>query len=320
LLTAVFFFGVKICQGTGCGLLLLLCASNHVYALSPVRSEQANVTIVLSEKNGFYEEFSDALDTQLSASGVSHRVIDSSGSIPDSGLVIGVGMKAAVVVAASNAASVINVLITNASHNKLLHDFPDRATSRNISAIYLNQPVYRQLGLVTAILPGKHNVGILYSNQSTELEDVRQVLNEHHLKVQEQKVDQTHSLADSLQEILLGRSEMLLAIPDAAVYNDSSIRNILLATYRRGIPLIGYSSGYVKAGALCAVYSTPAQIAAQAARLIIKFNETHKLPAPQYPREFKVMVNAQVADSLGLQVKSASVLHDEIDSDTKDAQ
>jgi ABC-type uncharacterized transport system substrate-binding protein len=112
----------------------------------------------------------------------------------------------------------------------------------------------------------------------------------------------------------------LLALPDSAVYNDSTIRNILLATYHRGIPLIGYSSGYVKAGALCAVYSTPEQIAAQAAQLIFKFKDTHKLPAPQYPQEFEVTVNPQVADSLGLQIKNATALHDEIDNITGDSQ
>jgi ABC-type uncharacterized transport system substrate-binding protein len=126
-------------------------------------------------------------------------------------------------------------------------------------------------------------------------------------------------LSNALQEILLGRSEVLLALPDAAVYNDSTIRNILLATYRRGIPLIGFSSGYVKAGALCAVFSTPAQIATQAAALILQFANTHALPFPQYSHEFEVMVNEQVARSLDLQVKGASALHDEIDSETKES-
>jgi len=200
----------------------------------------------------------------------------------------------------------------------LLHDTPAGAASRHVSAIYLDQPIYRQVHLVTAALPDKRNVGILYSTLPAELDAIRHELHEHGLKLQEQKISPTHALADSLQDILLGRSEMLLALPDPEVYNDSTIRNILLATYRRGIPLIGYSSSYVKAGALCAVFSTPAQIATQAAELIVKFNTTHVLPAPEFPHEFDVMVNAQVAESLGLKVKDASALHDEIDSDTRD--
>ena len=105
---------------------------------------------------------------------------------------------------------------------------------------------------------------------------------------------------------------MLLALPDAAVYNDSTIRNILLATYRRGIPLIGFSSGYVKAGALCALISTPAQIAPQAAELIRQFNNTHALPPPQYPHEFEVIVNESVANVLDLQIKNTTELHEKI--------
>jgi ABC-type uncharacterized transport system substrate-binding protein len=220
--------------------------------------------------------------------------------------------------AASDAPAVINVLITKASHEKLLHDFPERAASPGMSAIFLNQSVERQVELVTAILPGKRNVGILYTNVSKELNEIHQELTEHSLKLQEQKVDQTQTLPDALQELLLGRSEMLFALPDAEIYNDSTIRNILLATYRRGIPLIGYSASYVKAGALCAVFSTPAQIATQTARLAVKFNETHILPPAQYPSEFEVRVNTQVAESLGLQVKDASTLHAEIEQALKD--
>jgi ABC-type uncharacterized transport system substrate-binding protein len=312
-------FAVKTYHGIW-WVLLLLFGINFAHAASPDDADQADVTIVLSAKNGFYEEFSNALDSLLTAESVSHRVIDASQTIPDSGLVIAVGMKAASAVMASDASSVINVLITNKLYTKLLHDMHDREASRNVTAIFLDQPYYRQVQLVTSILPDKRNIGILYSIPSSELDGLRQELNEHHLKLHEQKIDPTHTLSDSLQDILTGRSELLLALPDAAVYNDSTIRNILLATYRRGIPLIGYSSSFVKAGALCAVYSTPAQIATQAVRMVVHFKNSHKLPAPQFPREFEVMVNGQVADSLGLQVKAASALHDEIASDIKDTQ
>jgi len=65
------------------------------------------------------------------------------------------------------------------------------------------------------------------------------------------------------------------------------------------------------------VFSTPSQIAAQTAALIRQFGDSHVLPASQYPHEFEVMVNEQVARSLGLKVKSASLLHDEIGREDK---
>jgi len=311
-------FAGKACRVAKWGLLLLFFASSFAYANSPPNAKQSNVTVVLSERSGLYEEFGDTLGRLLSSAKISYQIIDASQPIPDSGLLIGVGIKAATALAGSDAPAVLNVLITKTSHEKLLHDFPGRTAPPGMSAIYLNQSVERQVELVTAILPGKHNIGILYTHVTKELDEMHQEVKEHSLKLQEQKVDQSQTLPEALQELLLGRSEMLLALPDAEIYNDSTIRNILLATYRRGIPLIGYSAGYVKAGALCAVFSTPNQIAAQTAKLIVKFNGTHILPPPEYPQEFEVKVNTQVAASLGLQVKDAATLHDEIEQALKD--
>ena len=298
---------------------LFFCAYGLAYADVSANDQSIDVTIVLSEKKGVYEEFGNSLGQILSKSDITHHVIDATQPLPASGMFIGVGIKAATSLAAGKSLNVINVMISKASHEKLLHDHPERSAA-SMSAIYLNQPYNRQAHMVAAILPGKRNVGILYSNETKELEEVHRVFKEYALKLQEQKVDETKALPGALQELLLGRSDMLFALPDAGIYADSTIRNILLATYHKGIPLIGYSAGYVKAGALCAVVSTPAQIAAQTARMIVKFNETHILPASQYPREFEVMVNRQVADSLGLHVKDGATLHDEIEQGPKDMQ
>lgn len=283
--------------------LLLVCAA------SPAQAEQLSVTVVLSENSGPYLEFSNALGASLLKRNITPVIIeDPARPFPNSGLVIGVGMKAATAIAASNAHAVLNVLIPKSGHEKLLRDFPQRANSKTYSAIFLDQPVGRQVGLIAAALPDKHRVGVLYSSAPVELAQIRREMAEHKLNLQEQAASMALPLHDALQE-LLKKSEVLLALPDAGIYNSSTIRNILLTTYRSGIPLIGFSPGYVKAGALCALFSTPAQFAAQAGILISKFGETQTLPSAQYPQEFEVAVNEQVARSLGLHIKSAAELH-----------
>ncbi len=298
--------------------LLLSFAANPALAQPREAARQPDVAIVLSEKAGSYEEFDSVLGVLLASKGVSHVVTDAAGEIPAAGLVVAVGTKAATAVAASDAPAVLNVLITKASHSKLLHDFPRRAGSHTYAALYLDQPMDRQARLIAAILPQKHTVGLLYSTPPRELAQLGDKLGEYGLTLRSRQVDSLAALPDALQDVL-GRSEVLLALPDAAIYNDSTIRNILLATYRMGVPLVGFSQGYVKAGALCAVFSTPAQLAEQAAALIMQFREVHALPATQYPQQFEVTVNEQVARSLGLNVKTAPVLHDEIDRESKEA-
>lgn len=308
-------FASRVCRPLGWACLLLGMAG-LVHAQPQDDASRSAVTVVLSEDGGPYREFSDALDEFLAARNVHPRVIDAGQPLPTKGLIVAVGMKAAEAAADSDAPHVLDALVTRAGYQQLLRDFPERANS---SVIYLDQPVRRAALLIAAALPGKRNVGLLYSDPPADLAAMKQEFRDRGLALQAQTVNAAHPLSNALQDVL-GRSDVLLALPDTTVYNGSTIRNILLASYRSNVPLVGFSPGYVKAGALCAVFSTPRQIARQAAAMILQFDDTHALPLPQYPREFEVMVNEQVARSLGLQVRSATALYEEIVSEVREIQ
>ena len=176
----------------------------------------------------------------------------------------------------------------------------------------LDQPIKRQLDLITALLPQARSIGLLYTTQPKELNALRMLASTRKLLVNERAVDAGTGIHAALQELLLS-SDALLAWPDAEIYNASTIRNILLATYRNKVPLLGFSGAYVKAGAVGAVFSTPQQIAAQSASIVQAYRESHSLPAMQYAKEFEVSVNEQVARSLGLTIKSAAQLRAEME-------
>ena len=109
---------------------------------------------------------------------------------------------------------------------------------------------------------------------------------------------------DNMGDILarVGRSEVLLALPDGAIYNPENIRNILLSTYRRKQGVIGFSSDMVKVGALATTYSEVEDINAQVAEMAAAFVATGALPAPQFPRYFRTAINEGVARSLDIAV------------------
>lgn len=98
------------------------------------------------------------------------------------------------------------------------------------------------------------------------------------------------------------RSEVLLALPDSAVYNPENIRNILLSTYRRKQGVIGFSSDMVKVGALASTYSEIEDINAQVAEMAASFAASGVLPPPQFPRYFQTAINEGVARSLDIAV------------------
>lgn len=288
--------------------LLLVC-------LLPVSSWAAGLklAVVLSEQGGGYLEYSNALAGLLQDKNVTMRVIDAGQSLPEADLVIAAGMKASIEVARAQPAAMLAVLVPKEGVGKLESDYPALLNGGNhiFSAVYLDQPVKRQLDLILAALPGIHSIGVLYSEPPGELAALRKIAGAKKLELHEQSTTSFANLFVSLQTLLLS-SDVLLALPDTEVYNASTIRNILLATYRNKVPLIGISPGYVKAGALCAVFSTPKQIAEQSANLVLEFIGSHTLPAAQYAKQFDVLVNAQVARSLGLNIRSASEVRDEI--------
>ena len=102
------------------------------------------------------------------------------------------------------------------------------------------------------------------------------------------------------------------ALPDPTVYHAATLQNILLTTYRARVPLVAFSAAYVRAGAVLAVYSTPAQVARRAAEMVKSWQAGRGLPPPQMPREFAVAANAKVAASLGLMLDDAAVIAEDL--------
>lgn len=266
------------------------------------------VSIVLSEDGGAYREFSDSLSNKLPTNGfvLSTQHFDEKLVVAD--LYIAVGMKAASELATKDLAT-LNVLVSKDGYDQLLHMAGQHKKPH--SAIFLDQPMERQVDLLLAALPDTRNVGVLYSVPQPELQNLGRLLIARNVYLRDLKVDESRSLNDALDSVL-DESDVLFVLPDVYVYNAGTIRNILLTAYRKQVPLIGISQAYVKAGALYAVFSTPEQVADQAAGLIQQYADSGKLPSAQYPLDFEVSVNMQVARSLEIHIKNADRLREAI--------
>jgi ABC-type uncharacterized transport system substrate-binding protein len=120
------------------------------------------------------------------------------------------------------------------------------------------------------------------------------------------QIDANEPMFAKLQQ-LLDTSLVLLALPDPQVFNSGNLQNILLSTLRAGIPVVSFSPAYVKAGALIAIYSKPAQVGRQAAQLALPVLQGKELPPPQYPREFWIDVNMPLARSMNLDIDAQAL-------------
>jgi ABC-type uncharacterized transport system substrate-binding protein len=178
------------------------------------------------------------------------------------------------------------------------------------SAIVLDQPYKRQIGLARVALPETRNLGILLGSTSNRYEDfLREAAEKSGFNVEISEVRSGVDLIPKL-EAILNTNDLLLAIPDPLVYNRETAQSILLTSYRHQVPVFGYSRSYVKAGALAAVFSSAKHLAKQAAEIAIETQSaTSMLPPPIVPKYFSVIVNRQVQRSLNLQLPDENVIY-----------
>lgn len=175
---------------------------------------------------------------------------------------------------------------------------PARLRAGSLSAVFLDQPPWRQLELIRLALPAARTVGMLVGAESKGHQPaLEKAARERGFELVAAPAEPADLFA-ALQAVLAD-ADVLLALPDPGVFNSQTAANILTAAYRQQVPLVGFSPAYAKAGALLALYSTPAQVGTRGGELLRQALAGKALPAPQWPREFAVAVNRDVARSLG---------------------
>lgn len=178
---------------------------------------------------------------------------------------------------------------------------------RSVSAVVLDQPFARQLDLIRHALPSRPRIAVMTGPQT------RPYLKSLEREAQARGMQLIPATGIAAQEDIfpalrqvLEQADVLLALPDMLVFNNSNLQNILLTTYRARVPVVTFSPAYVKAGALLAVYSTPAQVARQVVRKLAHWRPGQPLPDLSSPAEFAVVANPKVAASLGIGLDDAA--------------
>ncbi len=111
---------------------------------------------------------------------------------------------------------------------------------------------------------------------------------------------------------LSGGADWVWCFPDSALYAGPLVSELILASVRRGLPLIGFSEGMVRAGALIGFFPDYCDVGRQTAEAVVRALEGEP-PAPrQRPRKFRTAVNERVMRVLGLEPARGSLTGVEI--------
>lgn len=295
------------------GAILLVCS----LLLGSVTTHAASVLVVLSESSPIYLEFADVLRKELVRDAVTLEVVAITSDAPwqtgptEHSLVVTVGSRAAE--AAANRDIRVPLLYTLLPRSAVERINATRKEDKRNSAIYIDQPPARYIDLLRIALPEFDRVGLFAGPDSREAAmRLAYMARDRRMKAQIEPINNEHDIYPAIQR-MFAEPGALLATADTAVFNSQTIPSILLSAYRRRVPVVGFSQSYVKAGAVVALYSTPSQIAQQAAEIVRQALAGQGLPSAQYPRYFQVGVNARVAKSLDLQIDTETAIRERLE-------
>ena len=279
-----------------------------LWAASGSGHAAVSLVIVSSDRSAAYVEAAQAIVNDLKPGGISTDDVlqltaqEWSSAVAGSPkLVVTLGSEAAKTVIGSDVRGpVLSALLPRSSFERILRT-SGRKVSSQLSAIYLDQPLSRQLALIRLALPSARRLGVLWGTESLiHAPSLRVLLPLSGFQLVEANVMPNEPLFPDLKHVL-DDAEVLLALADPIVFNSNTIQNVLLASFRARVPVVAFSPAYVRAGALMALYATPTQVGQQVGSVVRGALQGRVLPTlPLYAQNFSVAVNEHVARSLGL--------------------
>jgi len=267
-----------------------------------------SLLLVLSQNSQPYRDYVASLEVQLPQWNVQSVLSEYySPTAVQADLIVTVGTQAARdVLQQPQHWPVLSVLIPRQTFVTLTRQplLLERQAQGLLSAIYLEQPITRQLQLAKLIRPSITRMGVVLGPSSHEqLPAIEAAIEAQGWQPRLVRFNHNENPIQLL-EPLSENSDAILVVPDKAEFNRSISKWLLLLSYRGNLPLIGFSSRYVDAGATAAVFSTPASIAKDTGAWLAEWQQHSALPVPAFPAFFEVRTSPQAAQSIGLQLPS----------------
>ncbi len=296
-------------------LLLMLCLSAVSWYARP--SESASLLILLSQASPPYEHLSGLVEAGLAKNNlvVETRTVaevDATPTAHSPDLILAIGTHAGrYAIDHWPRAAILTSLVPRRAFAEISAASRQRIEQGRLSAIYLDQPLERQLRFIGALLPEARSVGVLYGKNSIEQNRELERLS-HEAGLAFHGLDGRQARLPRTIRRLALLSDVILALPDPSVMTPNHAKWLLYIAYRHRTPVVAYSQRYVEAGALAAIYTSPEQIARQASAVIRRFFEAppgrRRLQTPTFPSDFSIATNRHVAHSLGLELPATGTV------------
>ncbi|NOT85761.1 MAG: hypothetical protein HOP02_13505 [Methylococcaceae bacterium] len=178
----------------------------------------------------------------------------------------------------------------------------------NSTGVSLNYSFATQIQWLKKFLPEQHKVAVLYNSAENTgaIHALKKVAEQEGLGLMAIPVESPRQLPDALDQ-LANNVDVLLAIPDEIALSSATVKEVMLATFRNHVPLIGLSDNWVKSGALYALSwdydDLGRQCAAQAQKLFS--GQAIKYISPETPRKVAYSINAKIAADMNIVISDS---------------
>lgn len=183
---------------------------------------------------------------------------------------------------------------------------PERAgllTPPLASGVTTDIPINDQMALLREALPGARTIGLLYRESDADSRQLTALLRTslpEGVVLEAVAIDQHPTPAAAIDALLTRHIDLVWTSPDPTIWNEATVRSLLLTALRRKIPVFGFSTAFVRAGALVGVGLDPADQGTQAGTLATDLLAGKTTPGQVMVPTYQICLNLVVAQKLSL--------------------
>ena len=182
--------------------------------------------------------------------------------------------------------------------------------AQNITGISLHVSAQDQFETLKSVLPQARRIGVLFDpgRSASLISDGRKAASSLDLVLVEKPVKSSFEIANAIKE-LIWTIDALWMVPDRTVISKESFRYMLEASLNRKVPILAFSEGFVKGGALMALspdYPGIGRQAGQLAKKILSGSSASGLPFSS-PKS-NIVLNLNTAKALNITIPPSVLL------------
>lgn len=175
----------------------------------------------------------------------------------------------------------------------------------DITGIDMSIPPERQFSALMDMLPSARRIGVIFDPAKSQglVDDAEAAARDLGITLTAKRITRSSDAIVAITE-MEEKIDALWMIPDTTAVTPESVENMLLFSFKSGIPLIGISDKYVRNGALFALSFDNEDIGRQAGEMASRIlsGESISTMTMLKPRKLRMSINMNTAKKLGLNI------------------